>query len=1126
MNRYRRAASSHAHAALAQALEPRRMLSAFLLKDVNTTPPIEQQQPTSPAFVALNQKLLFGALDGANRVLYRSDGTPAGTAPLHPVRPGTTSGVAIGGVVFFAGFTPDGGAELWKTDGTAAGTARVKDILPGTGSSNPTLLTNVGGILYFTAVDPDHGRELWKSDGTDAGTVLVAETAPGPSSRTITEIQPADGTTYFATLADTTVQGGLWKTDGTPAGTTLLLESRATPTRLEALGSRVVFLGYDGEHGQEPWVSDGTPDGTRMLKDVNPFGGSADNSYLVDAFRFGDAVYFSANDSAHGLELWKTDGTTAGSVLVKDLLPGFVGSDPINFVSTGGVMYFIAHGPTGGEIWRSDGTDAGTTLMKDGVNASQLTVSGSSLYFAGPREVWKSDGTTAGTVLLRQFNKYPYNLTPYRGGVAFLGDDGPSWEPWFSDGTPAGTVMLGDFDRRTQGSGAPPNSFPINGWTLPVSLGDRVLFAADINNSSTYGTLWVTDGNTAGTTRLSDAVGVKGLTRMGDAAYFFANTFQGVQTLWRTDGTPGDTAPVLDTTFIHGDPKAIGNTLYFGAKPWPPPGPTPTPAPLFGFYGSDGTPGGTRLIKAMPTDIDLPSNFTAVGDFVYFTAFRIGSSTSTLWKSDGTGAGTVQVGTFPTINPVMAALNGKLIFRTEPGPGAAPQVWATDGTAQGTVSLGAFAALNATDFDTSIVSSGGAAYFAAAPAVPSNQPGNIELWKTDGTPGGTVRVKDIRPGTDGSAPRGLTSFDGRLYFAANDGAAGTELWSTDGTEAGTSPVLDLWPGATGSFPKLWGVIQGRLYFTANDGVRGYEVWSTDGTAAGTQILADVDGPGVPPVAPVALSNAAAGDRVIFWADDGVHGMEPWSAPLPGTPANDFVRGRHLFYNNSRFDGRTPGAARADDGAIAPDKGAYVPADGGTPGFNNVSGYARGLNGLMIDVDTRLPGSGDVVMKFDVGTGAANAPWTAAPTPLSVTRRNDGLPEDLDRLTVIWPDGAIRNTWLRVTLEATLDGAVVGRDVFYFGHLAGETGDAAAGAVARVTASDLARTRAAVPTRSAGPDNPFDHNRDGVVNVLDVNVVRGNFFATLPAPTTAAAPSPAARMPHTRYRPGVWAGLSQ
>ena len=155
----------------------------------------------------------------------------------------------------------------------------------------------------------------------------------------------------------------------------------------------------------------------------------------------------------------------------------------------------------------------------------------------------------------------------------------------------------------------------------------------------------------------------------------------------------------------------------------------------------------------------------------------------------------------------------------------------------------------------------------------------------------------------------------------------------------------------------------------------------------------------------------------------------------------------------------------------------------------------------------------------------SGPW-AAPSPVSVTRRTDHLPLDLARLTVIWPDGAIRNTWLQVTAAATLGGAVVATEVFYFGNLVGETGDVQA-MPARVTGTDFSRTRAAGPTRGAGIDNRFDHNRDGFVNVLDTNSVRANLFAGLNAPVT---PAPTvlvmgATKVRNRYRGGLIATLA-
>ena len=216
--------------------------------------------------------------------------------------------------------------------------------------------------------------------------------------------------------------------------------------------------------------------------------------------------------------------------------------------------------------------------------------------------------------------------------------------------------------------------------------------------------------------------------------------------------------------------------------------------------------------------------------------------------------------------------------------------------------------------------------------------------------------------------------------------------------------------------------------------------------------------------------------------------------LPGPPPPQWVVGRHVFYNNSRFDGRDPAANRGDDTAVATDKRPLFP---GTASFENVTGYSRGINGAMVDVSTRFDFYDEVRLSFRVGTGGEPGSWTDAPAPLSVTPRTDHLPLDIQRFTVIWADGAIRNKWLEVTVDALFGGRVISTDVFSYGNLVGETGDAPP--TLRVTATDVSRTRAALFTRGAAVDNPFDHNRDGFVNALDLNVVRGNLFESIDAP---------------------------
>src|SRR4051794_9113306 len=96
-----------------------------------------------------------------------------------------------------------------------------------------------------------------------------------------------------------------------------------------------------------------------LLKAINPGAFGAGVYNLVNA---GGTLFFSAVDNAHGNELWRSDGTLAGTLLVKDIAP-VGGSNPSNFASVSGTLFFVAndgiHGP---ELWKSDGTAAGTLL--------------------------------------------------------------------------------------------------------------------------------------------------------------------------------------------------------------------------------------------------------------------------------------------------------------------------------------------------------------------------------------------------------------------------------------------------------------------------------------------------------------------------------------------------------------------------------------------------------------------------------------------------------------------------------------------------------------------------------------------------------------------------------------------
>jgi titin len=215
-----------------------------------------------------------------------------------------------------------------------------------------------------------------------------------------------------------------------------------------------------------------------------------------------------------------------------------------------------------------------------------------------------------------------------------------------------------------------------------------------------------------------------------------------------------------------------------------------------------------------------------------------------------------------------------------------------------------------------------------------------------------------------------------------------------------------------------------------------------------------------------------------------------------------VVGRSVFYNHSAFDGGDPAATPADDGAVATDKRAVLPWQ--TPSFANVTGYDKGINGVMVDVANLPPGvtlrAADFAFRiyrpggqewFEVQPWYGG--WIAADSPTEVAIRRGAGVNGSDRVTIVWRDGRILNRWLQVTLLANPRTGLAAPDVFYFGNLMSETGNGVPSGATRleINAMDLAGTRRAMGTQAVSVTNPYDHNRDAVVNAVDVALVRAN-----------------------------------
>ena len=217
------------------------------------------------------------------------------------------------------------------------------------------------------------------------------------------------------------------------------------------VGAVKFFAASDALHGVELWRSDGTAAGTYLVADIWPGMTGSSPTNLVAVY---GEVFFSANDGAHGRELWASDGTAGGTYMVSDVAPGPYGSNPEYLTEVNGLLFFAANdGVSGTELWCSDGSAAGTRLVSDinpGAGSSspqQLIDYDGYVYFfasngAGSPALWRSDGTATGTIPVSNFGgSTPLQMSVTDGRLHILTNDTTvGYESWISDGTAAGTL--------------------------------------------------------------------------------------------------------------------------------------------------------------------------------------------------------------------------------------------------------------------------------------------------------------------------------------------------------------------------------------------------------------------------------------------------------------------------------------------------------------------------------------------------------------------------------------------------------------------------------------------------------------------------------------------------------------
>lgn len=530
------------------------------------------------------------------------DGTPAHTHIIKDLSPGTDSG-GMGKPFSFAGsnyFECDFG--LCKTDGTEAGTSTVTSFYtPYTESSYASPFFTFEQKVWFRAYQDASPNRWWSTDGTPDNI------SPLPTLLIGNPLRVGQKVFFNYNWLDQNDYG--WQkliiSDGTESGTSLVRDGlravggESSYTGFGSIGDTYLFSGGEGSGSPIGIMkSDGTYAGTSLLA-PGYMGGIDWNPSASLAMQVGSVSLFSMDGSGSntGMELWKTDGTVQGTSLLKDIEPGEGSSYPLigdEFsVVLNNVGYFKARVNQEDALWRSDGTPAGTWMVKSlsGGSVSRLFIFGSSIYFfvedyPNPDQLWKSDGTEAGTVLVTNIGNSGINFSKpeiFNGKFYFSASSSSAGnELWVSDGTAAGSVLFKDIR---------PGAESGNPYGLH-NMGTRLLFIA---NDGTHGfEMWETDGTQEGTHLVKDIFGGP------DNAFPDYDQLYGDLTIFHQLGS----RVVFSAQDLEHGSELWGYSVDGSFQPTPTPSPTPATPPVPTNTPSVST---TPPVVSTPSQLNLAS---------------------------------------------------------------------------------------------------------------------------------------------------------------------------------------------------------------------------------------------------------------------------------------------------------------------------------------------------------------------------------------------------------------------------------------------------------------------------------------------------------------------------------------
>ena len=665
-----------------------------------------------------------------------------------------------------------------------------------------------------------------------------------------------------------------------------------------------IYFANDGVRGGEIWSGDGITTPAVLIKDINP--GSATSLVRGNScLKLNQYVYFSAYEPTTGDELWRTDGTASGTQLVKDLVPGTEGSSIGFLQATASKIYFSARDATNGEeLWQSDGTASGTALVQDinpGNSSSNLTESillGTKLIFNCDNGVLGNElcilDTVGNTLQIVDIDtgggsSYPSEPIELNSKVYFTAySSATGKEIYQTDGTPAGTAILTDLNSGA-GDGIPSTpQFKL--------LSSKIFFVG--NTPATGFELYITDGTSSGTVLLKDIN--PGVISSDPASFsvsdnklvFTASTVTDGREVWISDGTPSGTVLRANIDGAPTDSMSSSDPLLtLGTKAF---APATTVTEGTEVFTVDLNSGATdKLSNFIPGKLEATSYAFNPGlannVYIYSPSSYSSLPSGVIYLSDGTVGGTrLHPGSFSSFNssstPLpLGTISGKVIFAANDGS-SGYELWSTDGTAAGTSRI---VDLNVGSNWSVLPQHGGAVvttmtgtylFFIGVDAAHG-----AELWRTDGTPAGTVVVADIVPGPDSafefygpSNPTTLVATTNKVIIVAETPAQGKELWVSDGVT--TNIISDLNPGPASSIgTDFYGIyVPGaeQLYFSADDGsgTRGEELYYSNGSFI---LLATDINPGAAGSSPRDFKLSSLATGLFFSAETVANGREPY-----------------------------------------------------------------------------------------------------------------------------------------------------------------------------------------------------------------------------------------------------------